>query len=96
MYSFSSQTGAVCNYMITKEDIKKLIESGLPGSEAIIEGDDGSHFDGIVICADFAGKNTIAQHRLVFATLGDRMQTGVIHALAMKTYTPEEWQQQQG
>jgi len=85
----------VCNTMITKEDIKNLIETGLPGSEAIIEGDDGSHFDGIVICADFADKNMIAQHRLVFDTLGDRMQTGVIHALSMKTYTPEEWQAQQ-
>jgi len=78
--------------MITKEDIKELIESGLPGSEAFIEGDDGSHFDGIVVCADFEGKNMIAQHRLVFDTLGDRMQTGVIHALSMKTYTAAEWE----
>jgi len=78
--------------MINKEDIKELIENGLSGSEATIVGDDGSHFEGTVVCADFEGKNTIAQHRLVFATLGDRMQTGVIHALAMKTYTPAEWQ----
>ena len=78
--------------MITKEDIKELIETGLAGSEAIIEGDDGSHFDGIVICADFEGKSMIAQHRMVFDTLGDRMQTGIIHALSMKTYTPSEWQ----
>lgn len=81
----------VRNIMITKEDIKKLIEDGLPDSEAIIEGDDGSHFDGVVVCKDFAGKNMIAQHRLVFATLGNRMQTGEIHALGLKTYTPEEW-----
>ena len=85
----------VCNTMITKEEIKELIETGLPGCEAMIEGDDGSHFDGVVVCADFEGKNTIAQHRMVFSTLGDRMQTGVIHALAMKTYTPAEWQAQQ-
>lgn len=78
--------------MISKENIKELIESGLPGSEAMIEGDDGSHFDGVVVCADFEGKNMIAQHRMVFDTLGDRMQTGVIHALSIKTCTPAEWQ----
>ena len=82
----------VCNTMITKEDIKKLIEVGLPDSEAMIQGDDGSHFEGVVVCQDFAGKNMLAQHRLVFATLGNRMQTGEIHALGLKTYTPEEWQ----
>ncbi len=76
--------------MITKEEIKQLIEDGLPGCTAMITGDDGSHFDGVVISSEFAGKNTLAQHRLVFNTLGDRMQTGIIHALGMKTYTPEE------
>ena len=81
--------------MITKEDIKQLIEAGLPGSEAIISGDDGSHFEGIVICPDFAGKSPIEQHRMVFATLGDRVQTGVIHALSLQTLTPEEWAQRQ-
>jgi acid stress-induced BolA-like protein IbaG/YrbA len=80
--------------MIHKDDIKKLIEDGLPGSEAMIYGDDGSHFDGVVVCADFEGKSMIQQHRMVFDTLGDRMQTGVIHALSLKTYTPQEWEQQ--
>ena len=46
--------------MITKEDIKKLIEVGLPDSEAMIQGDDGSHFEGVVVCQDFAGKNMLA------------------------------------
>ena len=77
--------------MITKEDITQLIEQGLPGCQAIIKGDDGSHFEGIVISTEFADKNMLAQHRLVFATLGDRMQTGVIHALALRTYTPDQW-----
>lgn len=81
--------------MINKNDIKKLIEEGLPGSEAMIEGDDGSHFDGVVVCNEFEGKSMLAQHRLVFDTLGDRMQTGVIHALSLRTYTPEIWSQQQ-
>jgi acid stress-induced BolA-like protein IbaG/YrbA len=81
--------------MIQKETIKQLIEEGLPGSEAIIKGDDGSHFEGVVICPDFEGKGMLEQHRMVFATLGERVQTGEIHALSIKTYTPAQWQAQQ-
>lgn len=77
--------------MIHKDEIKALIEAGLPGAQASITGDDGSHFEGIVVCAEFAGKTMLEQHRLVFETLGDRMQTGVIHALSLRTYTPEQW-----
>jgi acid stress-induced BolA-like protein IbaG/YrbA len=77
--------------MIHRDDIKNLIETGLPGSQAMIVGDDGSHFEGTVVCADFEGKSTLEQHRMVYGTLGDRMQTGEIHALALRTFTPEEW-----
>lgn len=81
--------------MIHRDDIKKLIEQGLPGAQAIIKGDDGSHFEGVVVHPDFEGKNMVQQHRMVYATLGDRMQTGEIHALALRTYTPQEWDKQQ-
>lgn len=81
--------------MIDKDDIRKLIEEGLSGAEAMIKGDDGSHFEGVVVCQDFDGKNMLEQHRMVFNTLGDRMQTGIIHALSLRTYTPEEWSRQQ-
>lgn len=77
--------------MINKDEIKKLIENGLPGAEAMIDGDDGSHFDGVVIYPDFKDKSMLVQHRMVFDTLGDRMQTGVIHALSLRTFTPEAW-----
>ena len=80
--------------MINKDEIKKLIENGLSGAEAMIDGDDGSHFDGVVVCPDFKDKTMLEQHRMVFDTLGDRMQTGVIHALSLRTFTPEAWSQQ--
>lgn len=80
--------------MINKVEIKKLIEEGLPGAEAMIDGDDGSHFEGTVVHKDFEGKSMLEQHRMVFDTLGDRMQTGVIHALSLRTFTPEAWSQQ--
>lgn len=81
--------------MIHKDDIKQLIEQGLPGSQAFISGDDGSHFEGIVVFDGFEGKNMLQQHRMVFETLGDRVQTGVIHALSLRTCTLKEWEQQQ-
>lgn len=71
------------------DTIRELIENGLPGSTANVSGDDGVHFEATVICADFEGKLPLARHRLVYATLGERMG-GEIHALALRTVTPAE------
>lgn len=76
-------------------DIKKLIEQHLPGARAMVHGDDGVHFEAVVVSEDFAGKPLIQQHRLVYATLGGRMEREEIHALSLKTYTPDAWRQQQ-
>ena len=69
--------------------IKNLIEQGLPGSRADVQGADGVHFEAVVVAEAFAGKLPLARHRLVYATLGDLMG-GAIHALALKTLTPGE------
>jgi len=71
------------------ETIRKLIETGLPGAVAQVQGDDGVHFEATVVCAAFKGKLPLARHRMVYATLGELMG-GAIHALALKTTTPEE------
>ncbi|KRG67977.1 BolA family protein [Pseudoxanthomonas dokdonensis] len=71
------------------ETIRNLIETGLPDSQAQVQGEDGVHFEATVICAAFAGKLPLARHRMVYATLGDLMG-GAIHALALKTLTPDE------
>ena len=68
-----------------------MIEAGLPGAEVQVSGPDGVHFEATVVCADFAGKPMLAQHRMVYETLGDKMQTGDIHALALCTYSPQQW-----
>ncbi|WP_370307507.1 BolA family protein [Sinimarinibacterium flocculans] len=67
-----------------KQEIKQLIEAGLPGAVATVIGDDGQHFEAEVICGEFAGKAPLAQHRMVYATLGDRMGRD-IHALQLRT-----------
>ena len=69
--------------------IKQMIEAGLPGALVDVAGDDGVHFEARVISEAFAGKLPLARHRMVYATLGDKMG-GEIHALALKTLTPDE------
>ena len=54
-----------------------------------MQGDDGVHFEATVVCAAFAGKLPLARHRMVYATLGEKMG-GEIHALQLRTQTPEE------
>lgn len=69
--------------------IQQLIEAGLPGARAQVQGEDGVHFEALVVAEAFRGKLPLARHRMVYATLGERMG-GEIHALSLRTLTPEE------
>ena len=69
---------------MTKIEIAALIQAGLPNAAVTVIGDDGQHFEATVICADFAGKMPLAQHRMVYATLGEKMGRD-IHALKLTT-----------
>lgn len=69
--------------------IQAMIERGLAGAQVVVRSDDDVHFEATVISSQFAGKLPLARHRLVYATLGAHMG-GVIHALALRTMTPEE------
>lgn len=73
------------------EEIRQLIEQDLPGAEVTVRGEDGVHFEAVVISDAFQGKSLLQQHRLVYAALGGRMESEEIHALALKTYTPDAW-----
>ncbi|MGG7054187.1 BolA family protein [Nitrosomonas sp. ANs5] len=77
--------------MVTAESIEQTIQSALPCEWIRVEGDDGHHFHAVIVSAQFQGKSMIQQHQLVYRALGDRMREE-IHALSMKTYTPEQWQ----
>lgn len=72
------------------DEIKRLIEAGLPDCEAIVQGD-GSHFDVVAIGEVFAGKSAVQQQQAIYAVLGDRITSGEIHAINIKCYTPAEW-----
>jgi acid stress-induced BolA-like protein IbaG/YrbA len=69
---------------MTKDDIKQLIEAGLPGATATVTGDDGQHFEAEVVCPAFAGRKLLEQHRMVYLALGEKMGRD-IHALRLKT-----------
>jgi acid stress-induced BolA-like protein IbaG/YrbA len=75
--------------VVTPEDIKRWIEAALPCETVQVSGD-GQHFDAIIVSAEFRGKNMVQQHQLVYKALGERMREE-IHALSMKTFTPEDW-----
>jgi acid stress-induced BolA-like protein IbaG/YrbA len=70
--------------------IKQYIEDGLQCDHVHVTGD-GRHFEAVIVSPLFRGKPKVRQHQLVYAALGDRMRED-IHALSMKTLTPEEWQ----
>jgi acid stress-induced BolA-like protein IbaG/YrbA len=70
--------------------VKSYIAAGLDCTHLEVEGD-GQHFTAVIVSPAFAGKRPIQRHQLVYAALGDRMREE-IHALSMKTLTPEEFQ----
>lgn len=77
------------------ENIKQLIEAGLKDANVIIAGEDGRHFTATVISPAFADKSRIQKQQLVYATLGNHIADGSIHAISIKTFTPLEWEQLQ-
>lgn len=77
--------------MVTPENVKTYIQQGLDCEHIHVDGD-GRHFEAVIVSAAFEGKGMLQQHRLVYQALGDRMEN--IHALSMKTFTPEQWANQ--
>lgn len=81
--------------MVQPADIKAYIEQGLSCDHLAVDGD-GAHFEAVIVSGAFEGKNRIQRQQMVYKALGGRMESGEIHALSMRTLTPEEWKQQNG
>jgi len=77
---------------MTANEVRSTIMNGLPCDHVEVLGDDGQHFEAVIVSPQFAGKNIVQQHQLVYLTLGERMRQE-IHALSMRTFTPEGWTQ---
>ena len=76
--------------MLSAAQLQTYITQGLACDYIQVLGDDGTHFDAVIVSPAFEGKRMVAQHQLVYTALGDRMRAE-IHALGMKTYTPTQW-----
>ena len=76
-----------------KQDVKRRIEEGLAGAEALVSefsgGDD--HYAVVVIAREFEGKMLLKRHRMVLDLFQSEIATGEVHALTIKAYTPEQW-----
>jgi acid stress-induced BolA-like protein IbaG/YrbA len=75
------------------EQLQNIINQGLNCQHIEVDGD-GRHWSAVIVSSEFEGKRLIARHQIVYATLGNRMQTDEVHALSVKTYTPQEWENQ--
>ncbi|MGB2106239.1 MAG: BolA family protein [Porticoccaceae bacterium] len=74
------------------DEIKSILEQQLHGCEIKVEVD-GSHVNIIAVGELFEGKRTVQRQQLVYAALKEHIASGVIHAVNMKTYSTDEWQQ---
>ena len=79
--------------MLDPEGIRATILAALPGSTVEVKDTTGTgdHFEAVVVSPAFAGKSMLEQQRAVYAPLDPWLKTGELHALALKTYSPEQW-----
>ena len=78
--------------MLSAAQLENYIKQDLDCDYINVKGDDGTHFEAVIVSSAFEGKRMVAQHQLVYAALGDRMRAE-IHSLSMQTYTPQQWQE---
>ena len=84
--------------MVEAETLEERIRRGLGEVSHLVVRDltgTKDHWEALIVSGAFAGKSRIQQHQMVYAALGELM-AGPIHALALKTYTPESWSGEEG
>ena len=74
------------------KEVKTMIENGMSNLVVNVDGD-GTHFEALIVSTEFEGKSLIERHKVVYGVLGDAMKER-IHALSLKTFTPEQWESQ--
>jgi len=78
----------------TPDAVRQYILAGLACEHIDVSGD-GQHFEALIVSPDFAGLRLVQRHQMVYRALGERMRAE-IHALSMKTLTPQEWSAERG
>jgi stress-induced morphogen len=80
--------------MISPQQVEAMIKAEMPDAQVQVQDltGGGDHYQVTVVSSQFADKGLVQQHQLVYSALQEAMSTEAIHALALKTYTPENWQ----
>ena len=83
--------------MLDPKELEKRIAAALPGADVEVRDLTGTgyHFEARVVTPAFEGMAMLDQHQAVYGPLRDVLDSGALHALALKTYTPEQWKRQQ-
>jgi stress-induced morphogen len=84
--------------MVEAETLEERIRQGVGEVSHIVVTDltgTKDHWEAVIVSGAFSGKSRIQQHQMVYAALGELM-AGPVHALALKTYTPESWTEEKG
>jgi acid stress-induced BolA-like protein IbaG/YrbA len=79
--------------MVSPDQVAEMIQANLPDAEVAVEDltGGGDHYQVTVVSAKFQGLTLVKQHQLVYGAVRDAMSSEAIHALGLKTYTPEDW-----
>jgi acid stress-induced BolA-like protein IbaG/YrbA len=80
--------------MVSPDEITSTLERALPGSTIQVRDltGGGDHFQVVIVSSLFEGKGLVDQHQMVHAALREALGSERIHALALKTYTPDQWE----
>ncbi|MGP1382872.1 MAG: BolA family protein [Thainema sp.] len=79
--------------MVSPAQVESMIKAGLPDAEIQVMDltGGGDHYQVTVVSSAFEGKSLIQQHQMVYRAVQQAMSSEAIHALSLKTYTPETW-----
>ncbi|MDX2098629.1 MAG: BolA family transcriptional regulator [Leptolyngbyaceae cyanobacterium bins.59] len=79
--------------MITPDYVVTMIKSAMPDAEVQLQDltGGGDHYQATIVSSAFEGKSLVQQHQMVYGALREAMSSEAIHALALKTYTPQDW-----
>jgi len=80
--------------MVNLKTVETMIKSQIPDAQVMVKDltGGGDHLEAVVVSSQFQGINKVKQHQLVYSALQEALSTEAIHALALKTYTPETWE----
>ena len=80
--------------MISPHQVEEMIKAEMPDAQVQVQDltGGGDHYQVTVVSPQFEGKGLVQQHQLIYGALRQAMSSEAIHALALKTYTPQAWQ----